>query len=166
MSLLVGGLERALVALARADAHRRLDRIDEDLAVADVAGLGPAGAHFVDLVDEVVRNDDLDLDLGKEVDRVLAAAVELGVALLPAEAAHLRHGHPDHPDGGERLLHVVQLERLDNRLDLFHHGSSWPLASNRPSPRVAPAKATENQPIRHPRRVRAPPPLPTNWPGA
>src|SRR5437667_11178862 len=30
-------LERALVAFARADAHRRLDRIDEDLAVADVA---------------------------------------------------------------------------------------------------------------------------------
>src|SRR5213595_2547281 len=124
-SVLLMRLQRVLVALARADAHRRLDRIDEDLAVADVAGLGRAGDHFGDLVHEVVRNDDLDLDLGKEVDRLLAAAVELGVALLPAEAAHLRHGHPDHPDGGERLLDVVQLERLDNRLDLFHHGSSW-----------------------------------------
>src|SRR5207245_3943347 len=55
-----------------------------------------------------------------EVDGVLTAAVQLGVALLPAEAAHLGDRHADDADAGQGLLDVVQLERLDDRLDLFH----------------------------------------------
>jgi hypothetical protein len=35
-------------------------------------------------------NDDLDLDLRKEIDDVLAPAIELGVPLLAAEALDLR----------------------------------------------------------------------------
>ena len=45
------------------------------------------------LSDELVRDDDLDLHLRQEVDDVLGAAVELGVALLAAEALHLGDGH-------------------------------------------------------------------------
>src|SRR6266403_5461206 len=115
-------LEGALVALARPDPDRRLHRGDEDLAVADVAGLRGRRHHVGHLLDEVVRHDDLDLDLREEVHRVLAAAIQLGVSFLAAEAAHLGHGHADHADAGERLLDVVQLERLDDRLDLLHHG--------------------------------------------
>ena len=37
-----GGLDRAFAALFGADADRVLDRQDEDLAVADLAGLGGA----------------------------------------------------------------------------------------------------------------------------
>src|SRR5882724_95537 len=113
-------LEGALVALARPDPDRRLHRRDEDLAVADVAGLRGRRHHVGHLLDEVVRHDDLDLDLREEVHRVLAAAIQLGVSFLAAEAAHLGHGHADHADAGERLLDVVQLERLDDRLDLLH----------------------------------------------
>src|SRR2546422_478571 len=71
-------------------------------------------------VHERVRHDQLDLDLGQKVDRVLGTAVELGVALLPSEAAHLRHGHPDDAQLRQRLLDVVELERLDDRFDLLH----------------------------------------------
>src|SRR6185503_6301504 len=53
-------------------------------------------------------------------DGVLRAAVELRVALLTAEPAHFGDGHPVHPELGQRLLDVVQLERLDHRLDLLH----------------------------------------------
>src|SRR3989338_3357252 len=116
--------DRALVALARADPDGRVHRMHEDLAVADVARLGRARDHLGDLVDEVIRDDDLDLDLREEVDRVLAAAVELGVSLLSAEAAHLRHRHADDADAREGLLDVVELERLDDRLDLLHAKSS------------------------------------------
>ena len=72
------------------------------------------------LSSEVVGHHDFHLDLREEVHRVLAAAIELGVALLTAEAPHLGHGHPDDPDAGEGLLHVVELERLDDGFDLFH----------------------------------------------
>src|SRR5262249_23962783 len=79
------------------------------------------GAEGVgELGEEWVGHDDLDLDLREEIDRVLAATIQLGVALLTAEAPHLVHGHADHADAGERLLDVVQLERLDDRLDLLH----------------------------------------------
>ena len=46
-------------------------------------------------VDDGVVDDDLELDLGHEVDLVLGAAVGLGVAALAAEAAHLGDGHAD-----------------------------------------------------------------------
>ena len=48
----------------------------------------------------VVGNDDLDFHLGQEVDDVFGAAVELGVALLAAEALHLGHGQAGDADLG------------------------------------------------------------------
>src|SRR5712691_5786868 len=104
----MGALERALVALAGPDAYGALDRVHEDLAVADVPGLRRG------------RDHDLDHHLGQEVHGVLTAAVQLGVAFLAAEAADLGDGHADDPDPRERLLHVVELERLDDRFDFFH----------------------------------------------
>src|SRR5438105_4743872 len=119
----VGESKRGLISLARADADRRLHRRHEDLAVADVAGLGRGRHDLGHLVHELVGYDDLDLDLREEVHGVLAAPVQLRVALLPAETAHLGDGHADHADAGERFLDVVQLERLDDRLDFLHHGA-------------------------------------------
>src|SRR5674536_388613 len=43
-----------------------------------------------------------------------------GVAALPAVALHLRDGHPLHPEFLQGDLHVVELERLDDRGDEFH----------------------------------------------
>ena len=69
-----------------------LDRGDEDLAVADLAGLGGLDDRVDAALGVAVLDDDLDLHLGQEVDDVLGAAVELGVALLPAEALDLGDG--------------------------------------------------------------------------
>ena len=62
-----------LPVLARLD-----DRLDAALGVA-------------------VLDHDLDLHLGQEVDHVLGAAIELGVALLPAEALDLGDGQAETP---------------------------------------------------------------------
>src|SRR2546427_12277908 len=113
-------LYRRLPGLARADPDRLADGQDEDLAIADGTGLGRRADRRHDLVHQVVRHHHLDLDLGQEVDRVLRAPVELRVALLAAEAAHLGDGHADDTQLVERLLDVVELERLDHGLDLLH----------------------------------------------
>jgi hypothetical protein len=42
------------------------------------------------------------------------------MALLPAEAFRLGHGEALDPDLVQRLLHLVELEGLDDRFDLFH----------------------------------------------
>src|SRR3546814_695005 len=71
-------------------------------------------------LDQVVLQDDLDLHLGQEIDDVLGAAVERGVAFLAAEALGLGHRDALDADLVQGFLHLVQLERLDDRFDLLH----------------------------------------------
>jgi hypothetical protein len=42
------------------------------------------------------------------------------VALLPAEAFYFRNGDPGDADIVQRILHIVELEGLDDRFDLLH----------------------------------------------
>ena len=97
-----------------------VDRHGPDLAVADGAGAG----RLDDALDETGRvgvvDQDLDLDLRHELDRVLGAAVHLGVAALAAEALHGRRREPVHTERLHRGLHVVELERLDDCHHEFH----------------------------------------------
>ena len=64
------------------------------------------------LVHQRVGHHDLDLHLGQEVDRVLRAAVELGVALLAPEAPHLGDRHADHADLGSASFTSSSLNGL------------------------------------------------------
>src|SRR6187551_3256494 len=113
-------LNRRLVLLAGADAQRGFDGRDEDLAVADASGGGGRGDRLDHLLGLRVGHDDLELHLGQEIDDVFGPAVKLGVALLAAEALGLGHGDARDADLVQRLLHLVELERLDDGLDLFH----------------------------------------------
>ncbi len=87
--------------LAGADAHRLTDIEDEDLAVADGAAVG----RLLDALDhagrETIVADDLDLDLRNHVRRVFRAAIDFGLAFLPAETLHLAHRHAGDPETGE-----------------------------------------------------------------
>ncbi len=74
-----------------------------------------------DAFDVVVVDDDLDLHLRHEVDRVLGAAVHLGVPALASESLHLGHGEAlDARARVNGVLHVVDLERLDDCNDQLH----------------------------------------------
>src|SRR4029078_1451826 len=64
------GSDRVFARLSGADADDLVDRADEDLAVADEAGLGGLDDGVDDLPDVVLRHDDLELDLGDEVHHV------------------------------------------------------------------------------------------------
>src|ERR1700722_16644290 len=115
---------RVAVGLAGADAHRVVDRADEDLAIADLAGLGrgqDGGDHFVDLggIDR-----DVDPDLGQHVHHIFGPAVDFRVAFLTAEAFDLGHRHALRPDGGKRVAHVVELEWFDDGSDQLHGSST------------------------------------------
>src|SRR5262245_57233432 len=113
-------LQCSVVGFAGPDAQRALDIGDENLAVANLAGLGSRADGLDDLVDQVVAYRDLDAGLGHEIDHVLSAAVELGMAALATEALHLGDGHARDPQVGKCRAHVVELERLDDRCDQFH----------------------------------------------
>jgi hypothetical protein len=71
-------------------------------------------------VGQVVRHRHLDLQFRQEVHRVLGAAVDFRVPLLPSEALHFRDGEALDPELGQRLAYLVELERLDHGHDQLH----------------------------------------------
>src|SRR5882757_9308569 len=112
--------DRVCAAFPGTHSHDCVDRADPDLAVTDLAGAGCLD-HGVDhLVHHRVVGDDLDADLGYEVDRVLSTPVDLGVALLPAVTLHLADRHAEHTDLFQCALDVLQHERLDDRCHQLH----------------------------------------------
>src|ERR1700710_1096856 len=102
------------------DTNGFLDIGDEDLAVADAAGLGRAPDRVDGFLDQVVPDHDLDFDLGQKVDDIFRAPVKFGVTLLPAKALGLGNGDALQPYFLKRLFHLVELERLDDGFDFFH----------------------------------------------
>src|SRR5688572_1891808 len=110
--------ERVLARLAGADADHLLEAGDEDLAVTDLPGARRAFDGLDHALDDGVVDRRLDLDLRQEVDDVFGAPVELGVALLSAEALDFGHGDALHADGAEGFAYLVELEGLD---DGSHH---------------------------------------------
>src|SRR5690606_7256568 len=109
----VGWSERIGAELAGADADGLVEGDDEHLAVADLAGRGRLEDGVERGVEAVVGDRAFDLQLGQEVDDVFGAAVQLGMALLPAEAFHFGDGDAGHAYFGERFAHLVELERAD-----------------------------------------------------
>src|SRR5262249_41865327 len=110
-----------------------------------------------------------DLHLGKKIDHVLRSAVELGVALLSADSLHLVHRDPPHTRLGEPVLHVIELEGLDDRVDPLHARDSKTSTSNadcglpgtagRRFVRLLTTRASAAQPPGGSRRAIAPSPL-------
>src|SRR5262245_59075200 len=91
--------DRLAAAFAGANADAILQRQNEDLAVADrarVAGAGGVDDGLDGRFDEGVVHRDLQLQLGQQTHLKLGAAVDLGVAALPAAAAHIAHRHQVH----------------------------------------------------------------------
>src|SRR5215212_8627585 len=124
LSLIALSTSFAFCILVGPDPDRFLDARYKNLAIADAPGMGRLADCLDGALDHVVGDDDLKLHLRQEVDDVLGAAVEFGVALLPAEPFRLDHGDALQPHLLERLLHLVELERLEDGFDLLHRGSA------------------------------------------
>src|SRR5690606_2802653 len=77
---------------------------------------------FDDLRRERVAGGDFELHLGQHVGRVFGPAVNLRLALLPAEALDLGDRHPGDTDRAEGFAHLVELEWFDDGNDELHHG--------------------------------------------
>src|SRR5262249_30508171 len=111
---------RFFAALACTDAHCFLDRHDKDLSVADAPCFGALLDGLENLANQPVGNHDLDLHLRHEVDHVGRAPVDLLLAARTTETLDFGDGHSLDSDLGECILHLVELEWLDDRLDFFH----------------------------------------------
>src|SRR5258707_4059288 len=93
---------------------------DEDLAVADLAGLGSGGDGVDGLVDLIRGDRDLDLDLGQETHGIFGAAIDFRVALPAAIPFDFRHRETMNANGGQGITDFFELEWLDDRHNNFH----------------------------------------------
>src|ERR1700690_1262013 len=102
------------------DAHYGLKGKDEDLAVANLAGSCGGNDDIDGLAGGFVRDGDLDFHLGEKIDGVFAATVNLGVALLAAEAFDFADRHALDAGFGQGVFDLFEFEWLDNGDDEFH----------------------------------------------
>ena len=121
-----------VVGLGRADAHHALERHDEDLAVADLAGLRALAQRVDRRLDERVGDRDLEADLLRQAHLHARAAVGLDPVELTAVALHAAERDPAHLGAVERLQHVVRLLRPDDA-DHELHGPAPPSIGRRAS---------------------------------
>src|SRR5690606_15378613 len=105
---------RVFVLLARADTQGGFDRRNEDFSVADPSGLRGGCDRFDDGLGLCIGDHHFKPDLGQEIDDILGTAIEFGMALLAAKPLGFGNRDARHPDLVERLLDLVQLERLDD----------------------------------------------------
>src|SRR5215472_16147434 len=89
-------LESVRAGLAGSDAHDLLEVEDEDLAVADLPGIGGFLDGLDRAIEELVLESRLGLDLRQDIDDVLGAPVQLRMSFLSAESLDLRDGDPLH----------------------------------------------------------------------
>src|SRR5437764_5056524 len=93
---------------------------DENLSVTDAPGLSGSADRLDSFFDHLVTQHNLDFHLGEKIDDVFGAAIEFGMSLLAAEAFGLGHRDALQADLLQGLFHLVEFERLDDRLDLLH----------------------------------------------
>src|SRR5438094_10540398 len=105
-------LDRGFVGLAGADAHHVLDRGDEDLAVADLAGARRLDDRVDRALDLAVGHHHLDFHLGQEIDYVLGAAVQLVVTFLPVIYLPFFDSLSAVPNLPEILIQLVRLASI------------------------------------------------------
>src|SRR3546814_848754 len=110
-------LNRVGIGFAGTDADGLFQVDHEDLAVADLAGVGRLGDGLDDAIELIVGDGHVDLYLRQEIDDVFGTAIQFGVALLTTEAFDFGYGDALYANFRQRLAHVVQLERLDDGSD-------------------------------------------------
>ena len=149
-------LQSRVTRFPGADSDRIGDVGNEDLAVADLVGVG----SLLDRIDSAfngrVCEHDFDFQLGQEIDHIFGAAIEFGVAALAADRALLwldvwatdRVGHAADPEAARSLI---------RRIDAFVAG----VLTHRPDD-VTVVLCSDHgnlEDLRHGRHTRAPVPL-------
>lgn len=113
-------LDGVLAGLSGADPDHVVKRMDKDLSVPNLAGLGVLKDDVQRGLELVVWHDHLELDLGDKVHGVFRSAVHFRVPFLPAEAPDFGHRHALHSALTEGVFYVFQFEMANDGFNLLH----------------------------------------------
>jgi hypothetical protein len=101
-------LQGRIAPLVVSDADGVVNVRQENLSVANLPRLRRFKNGLNGLFGEVVRDYDLNFDLGKQINLILISTVKLGVSLLPAVPAHFEDCHAFHADIMEGILDRIK----------------------------------------------------------
>src|SRR5207253_9134375 len=87
---------------------------NEDLAVADAAGLGGPPDRIDGFLYQIVGNHNFDFHLGQKINDIFRTPIKLRMTLLPAKALGFGDGYALQSNFLKRFLHLVELEWLDD----------------------------------------------------
>lgn len=93
---------------------------DENLSVADAPCLSGIANRFDHSVRIFICKHHLDLHLRQKVDDIFCAAIKFSMAFLTTKALGFRNRYSLESDFLKGFLHFIELERLNDRFDLFH----------------------------------------------
>src|SRR5262249_18378660 len=103
-----------------ADPNDVLQCGDEHLSIADDSGARRFDDCVDGAVDELVRDGHGYQHLGYEVDLILRASIDLGMALLAAEAFGFYGCQAGHTEGDQSSFEFVQLVGPDHGVNTLH----------------------------------------------
>jgi hypothetical protein len=110
----------AVVDLAGADPYRLVERDNEDLPVADLAGATALAERLDRRLDEVIGDRDLEANLLRERHLDCRPAIGLDALELTAVPHHAGKRQPAHLRAVQRFEDVIGLLRSDDADDKLH----------------------------------------------
>ena len=113
------------VAITSSDSNYRFNRADKDLAVTNFASACRVGNRCDHVIDSAVFNDNFNFEFLQEFNGEFRTAVSLNLAFLASKAANLANCHADDASLDQGDFDVLQLERTDDRFDLFHGSKAF-----------------------------------------
>lgn len=113
-------LKRRLAGFAGADADGFCNIEDENLAIADLPGVGALLQRFDHAGREMIVANQLHLHLGHHIGGIFCATINFGLAFLAAKAFDLGDGHAGNTQCFERFACFVELKWFNDGDDKLH----------------------------------------------
>jgi hypothetical protein len=114
-------LDGVAATFTGANANGFVDAGDKNLAIADPAGLGCLLDGINNPFTHSLVNDHFDFYLWQKIDYIFSAAIKFSMAFLTAKPFCFQNSDALNANVVECLFNLIELKRLYNGFDFFHH---------------------------------------------
>src|SRR5215475_767764 len=115
-----------LSMFSRPNTHDILHWQDKNFPITNASRMGRCHNGVDDIVHLLFWSQDFKLGLRQKIYHILRPSIQFCVPFLTPKTFHLCHRQPMHSNRVKALLAFIELERLDDGFNLFHHASHPP----------------------------------------
>src|SRR5215475_13863219 len=115
-----------LAMFPRPNTHDILHWQDKNFPIANPSRMGRCHNGVDDIVHLFFWSKDFELGFGQKIYHILRPSIQFCMPFLASKAFHLCHCQSMHSNSVQAFLDFIELERLDNGFNLFHHAPHPP----------------------------------------